>query len=67
MDSRKKDFEDKKNFLKKSLQEALFTPLVKAKNQLQNYQKHLKQKRCLIRHLNLPNFYYFSKKLRLTW
>jgi hypothetical protein len=29
--------------------EALFPPLVKAKNQHQNFEKHLKQKRCAIR------------------
>ena len=47
--------------------QALFPPLVKAKNQYQNFEKHLKQKRCAIRRLNVPNFYYFSKKIRLTW
>jgi hypothetical protein len=47
--------------------QALFPPLVKAKNQHQNFEKPLKQKRCAIRRLNVPNFYYFSKKFRLTW
>ena len=42
--------------------EALFPPLVKAKNQPQNFEKHLKQKRCAIRRLTVPNFCYFSKK-----
>jgi hypothetical protein len=40
---------------------ALFPPLVKAKNQHQNFEKHLKQKRCPIRRLVVPNFCYFSK------
>jgi len=44
-----------------------FPPLAKAKNQHQNFEKHLKQKRCAIRRLNVPNFCYFSKKFRLTW
>ena len=47
--------------------EAFFPPLEKAKNQLQNFEKHLKQKRCVIRRLNVPNFCYFSKKIKLTW
>ena len=47
--------------------QALFPPLEKAKNQNQNFEKHLKQNRCAIRRLNVPNFCYFSKKLRLTW
>ena len=33
--------------------EAHFPPLVKAKNQHQNFEKHLKQKRCAIRRLNV--------------
>ena len=41
--------------------QALFPPLVKAKNQHQNFEKHLKQKRCAIRRLNVPNFCYFLK------
>ena len=40
--------------------EALFPPLVKAKNQHQNFKKHLKQKICAIRRLNNPNFCYFG-------
>jgi hypothetical protein len=36
--------------------QALFPPLVKAKNQHQNFEKHLKQKRCAISQLNVPNF-----------
>jgi hypothetical protein len=47
--------------------QAFFPPLVKAKNKHQNFEKHLKQKRCAIRRLNVPNFCYFSKKFRLTW
>ena len=39
--------------------QALFPSLVKAKNQHQNFEKHLKQKRCAIRRLNVPNFCYF--------
>ena len=42
--------------------QALFPPLVKAKNQCQNFEKHLKQKRCAIRRLNVPNFCYFKNK-----
>jgi len=41
---------------------ALFPLLVGAKNQHQNFEKHLKQKRCAIRRLNVQNFCYFSKK-----
>ena len=41
--------------------EALFPPLEKAKNQHQNFEKQLKQKRCAIRHLNVPNFCYLKK------
>ena len=47
--------------------QALFPPLVNAKNEHQNFEKYLKQKRCAIRRLNVPNLCYFSKKLRLTW
>ena len=39
-----------------------FPPLVKAKNQLKIFEKHLKQKRCTIRLLNFQNFCYYSKK-----
>jgi len=39
--------------------QAPFTPLVKAKNQHQNFEKHLKRKRCAIRRLTVPNFCYF--------
>ena len=42
--------------------QALFLPLIKAKNQHQNFEKYLKQKICAIRRLNVPNFCYFSKK-----
>ena len=42
------------------LGEVLFLPLVKATNQLQNFEKHLKQKRCAIRFLNVPNFSYIK-------
>ena len=41
--------------------QALFPPLLKAKIQHQNFEKHLKQKRCAIRRLIVPNFCYFSK------
>jgi hypothetical protein len=47
--------------------QALFPPLVKAKNQHQNFENHLNQKRCEKRRLNVQNFCYFSKKFRLTW
>ena len=47
--------------------EALFPPLVKAKNQHQNFEIHLKQKRYAIRRLIVSNFCYFKKELRLTW
>ena len=53
----------KKNFPTKIASgEALFPPLEKATNQLQNFEKHLKHKRCVISCLNVPNFCYFSKK-----
>ena len=64
MDDRKKNFEEKKIPVKICSGEALFLPFVKAKNQLlQNFEKHLKQKRCTIRRLNVPNFCYFKKKI----
>ena len=47
---------------KTCLGEAHFLPLVKAKNQLQNFEKQLKQKRCAKRCLNFPNFWYLKKK-----
>ena len=62
-----KIFKKKKFSAKIASGQALFTPLGKAKNQHQNFEKHLKQKRCAIRRLNVPNFCYFSKKFRLTW
>ena len=46
--------------------QALFLPLVKAKNQHQNFEKHMKQKRCAIRRLNVPNFCYISKKIQVN-
>ena len=56
----------KKHFPAKiCLVEALFLPLVKAKNQLQNFGKHLKQKRCEIKCLNVPNFWYYKKKKKI--
>ena len=57
----------KKVSAKIALGQALFPPLVKAKNQHKIFEKHLKQKRCAIRRLNVPNFCYFSKKFKLTW
>ena len=45
---------------------ALFPPLVKAKNQHQNFEKHLKQKRCRIRCLNVTNLYFFLKKYQIN-
>ena len=46
--------------------QVLFPPLVKAKNQHQNFEKHLKQKRCTIRRLTVPNFCYYSKKIHVN-
>ena len=46
--------------------QALFPPLVKAKNQHQNFEKYLKQKRCAIGRLTVPNFCYFSKKIQVN-
>ena len=57
----------KKNSAKIASGQALFPPLVKAKNQHQNFEKHLKQKRCAIRRVIVPNFCYFLKKIMLTW
>ena len=45
---------------KKLLQDLTFS--VKSKNKHKNFLKHLKQKRCVIRRLNVPNFCYFSNK-----
>ena len=58
MDDRKLDFEEKIFSNKIASEEALFPPLVKAKNHIQNLKKHLKQKRCEIRRLNVKNFCY---------
>jgi len=53
----------KKNFpVKIASGQAPFPRLVKAKNQHQNFEKHLKQKRCATRRLNVPNFCYFFFK-----
>ena len=59
MDERKQNFKEKKFPAKIASGQALFPPLVKAKNQHQNFEKHLKQKRCAIRRLNIPNLCYF--------
>jgi hypothetical protein len=62
-----------KNILKKKsfpakicLGKALFLPLVKAKNQHQSFEKHLKQKRCAIRRLNASNFCYFFFEIKIN-
>ena len=62
MDDRKYNFEENIFSAKIASRQALFPPLVKAKNQRQNFEKHLKQKRYAIRHLNVPNFCYFYFK-----
>ena len=49
MDKRKENFEEKNFSTKIASGQAFFPPLVKAKNQRQNFEKHLKQKRCAIR------------------
>ena len=54
----------KKISAKIASRELLFPPLVKAKNQHQKFKRHLKEKRCLIGRLNVPNF--CLKKFRLT-
>ena len=46
--------------------QALFPPLIKAKNQHQKFEKNLKQKRSAIGHLNVPNFCYFKKKIKVN-
>jgi hypothetical protein len=51
---KEKNILKKKSFFAKiCLKEALFPSLVKAKNQHQNFEKHLKQKRCAIRPLTI--------------
>ena len=51
----------KKKFSAKiASRQALLPPLVKAKNQHQNFEKYLKQRRCAIKRLNVPDF---SKKI----
>ena len=52
-----KKFKKIKISAKISSGESLFPPLVKAKNQHQNFRIHLKQKRCAIRRLNVPNLF----------
>jgi hypothetical protein len=42
----------------KTLKKKKFPPK-QPKNQIQNFEKHLKEKRCAIRHLIVPNFCYF--------
>ena len=44
MDERKENFEEKFFSAKIASGQGLFPPLVKAKNQHQNFEKHLKQK-----------------------
>ena len=58
----------KKNIFsaKTCLGEALFLPLVKAKNQFKIFEKQLKQKRCAIKSLNVPNFCYLKKKRKVN-
>ena len=58
----------KKNFFPSKIAsgQALFPPLEKTKNQHQNFEKHLKQKICAIRRLNVPNLCYFSKKIKVN-
>ena len=48
-------------FAKIALGEALFPPSVKAKNQHKIFEKHLKQKRCAIRRLNVQIFCHYKK------
>ena len=57
MDERKEYFEEKKFSRQNLLGGTLFPSLVKAKNQHQNFEKHLKQKRCAIRPLTFVNFF----------
>ena len=59
---KKKKFKKKKFSAKIDSGQALFPSLIKANNQHQNFEKHLKQKKSAIRRLNVPNFCYFSKK-----
>jgi hypothetical protein len=59
MAERKENFEENFFSAKIASGQALFLPSVKAKNQHQNFEKHLKQKRCAIRRLNVANFCYF--------
>ena len=44
MDERKENFEEQFFSAKIASGQALFPPIVKAKNQHQNFEKHLKQK-----------------------
>ena len=46
MDDRKENFEEKLFLSKICLGKASFPPLVKPKNQHQNFDKHLEQKQC---------------------
>ena len=49
MGERKQNFEENFFSAKITSGQALFPPLVKAKNPHQNFEKHLKQKRCTIK------------------
>ena len=59
MDDRNKNFKKTFFIAKIWFGKAPFPPLVEAKNQHQNFEKHLKQKRFAILCLNVPNFVYF--------
>ena len=59
----------KKKFTAKiALGQALIPPLVKAKNQHQNFEKHLKDKRCArSKTFKCSKLLLFFEKFRLTW
>ena len=63
----KKEGREKENDVAKIVMKSHTFQFHQAKNQLQNFEKNLKQKSCAIRRFNVPNFCYFSKKFRLTW
>ena len=55
----------KKNFMKLFFSKISLDWEKTDKNQLQNFEKHMKQKRCAVRGLNVPNFFLFLKKIGL--
>ena len=60
---------DDKNIIKKKdifPKSVFFFALSKGQKSTSNFEKHLKQQRCSIRRLNVPNFGYFLKEIKMN-